>query len=139
VTAAPVDTDSLPPTQYLVLEVLAARHRTGEHVWTFPSRLTPQMKALEAAGLVGWKSGIVEHTVLAWLTGHGKAATIAADYRPPVAFGRERVARYLDRAADDLRKTGLLSDTVTANAWAEAASWCRDDTIWVDDDEQEQR
>ena len=32
------DTDSLPPTQYLVLDVLAARYRLGENAWTFPAR-----------------------------------------------------------------------------------------------------
>ena len=42
---ADVDTDSLPPTQYLVLEVLAARARLGEACWTFPSRLKPALNA----------------------------------------------------------------------------------------------
>ena len=33
------DADALPPTQQLVLEVLGARSRLGENVWTFASRL----------------------------------------------------------------------------------------------------
>jgi hypothetical protein len=43
---------------------------------------------------------------------------------------RQRIAGYLDRAAGRTRTSGLLGDVVTANAWAEAASWCRDETIW---------
>ena len=39
------DIDGLPPTQYLVMGVLAARARLGEPYWTFPSRLRPTMRA----------------------------------------------------------------------------------------------
>lgn len=42
----------LPPTQYLVMEVLAARHRTGEPYWTFPSSLRQTLDALVRADLV---------------------------------------------------------------------------------------
>jgi hypothetical protein len=64
---AGIDVDALPPTQYLVMEVLAARYRTGESCWTFPSRPTPAMRALEDIGAVRWKSGVVQNTVLVWL------------------------------------------------------------------------
>jgi DNA-binding MarR family transcriptional regulator len=80
---APVDTDRLPPTQYLILEVLAARHRTGEQLWTFPQRLTPALRALEEAGLVGWKGGTAEKTVRAWLTDAGRAAALLDGYETP--------------------------------------------------------
>jgi hypothetical protein len=56
------------------------------------------------------------------------------------AYERERLARYLDRAAAGARATaatGLLSDEITANAWTEAAGWCRDKTIRSDQDEEE--
>ncbi|HEY0696758.1 MAG TPA: hypothetical protein VGD43_03005, partial [Micromonospora sp.] len=58
--AAVVDVDGLPPTQYLILETLAARHRLGELLWTFPSGRAYRHAAdqLADAGLVGWKSGV---------------------------------------------------------------------------------
>lgn len=79
------DTDELPPTQYLILEVLAARYRTGETVWTFPAKLRPQMEALERAGLIRWKSGVVYGTVLAWFTEQGQSASISPTYVSPNA------------------------------------------------------
>lgn len=47
---------------------------------------------------------------------------------------RHRIGRYLDRAAGSLRATGLLGDEVSANTLAEAAGWCRDETIWTGGD-----
>ncbi|WP_422744289.1 hypothetical protein ACN27B_08560 [Micromonospora sp. WMMD754] len=79
------DADDLPPTQYLILEVLAARHRTGETLWTFPAKLRPHMDALANLGLIGWKSGITEGTIRAWLTEQGLAAAISPTYITPNA------------------------------------------------------
>ena len=76
-------TTNLTPTQELILDVLAARFRTGEPYWTLPSRLTPQVKALEAAGLVESMHGIVENTVRARLTDKGQDETISATYQVP--------------------------------------------------------
>lgn len=78
------DVDALPPTQYLALEVLAARHRLGEHLWTFPTNIRPALEALALAGLVGWKGGATHGTVRAWLTETGRAAVLAGSYSPPV-------------------------------------------------------
>ena len=48
-----VDIDGLPPTEYLVMDVLAARARLGEPFWTVPSRMRPTMRALAGrSGLV---------------------------------------------------------------------------------------
>lgn len=50
---------------------------------------------------------------------------------------RERVARYIDRAMAGKRETaaqGLSADTIVADAWAEAAGWLREDSIWCGDD-----
>lgn len=80
-----VETDDLPPTQYLILEVLAARYRTGETHWTFPAKLRPQMEALERLGLIGWKSGVEYGTVRAWFTDEGRAASISPTYVSPNA------------------------------------------------------
>jgi hypothetical protein len=103
----PVDVDSLPPTQYLILDVLAARWRTGEHLWTFPYRLWQAVEALEKLGMVGWKSGIVAKTIMVWLTDTGRELVVTADYESP----HER-----DRAKDlaAAREVG----------WQEALSAC---------------
>lgn len=79
----PVDVDQLPPTQYLVLEVLAARHRTGERTWTFPTRVTPTLEALAALGLVSHKPGVLYRTRLAWLTDAGRALALHDAYTAP--------------------------------------------------------
>jgi hypothetical protein len=79
------DVDRLPPTQYMVLDVLAARYRLGEKIWTFPSRLSPAITALEQAGLVFGMHGIVGGTIRAGLTGAGRDAVLYPDYVPPVA------------------------------------------------------
>lgn len=77
------DVDRLPATQQLVLEVLSARHRLGEPVWTFPSLHGKALRALEQAGLVHLQNGIVEHSLRARLTEAGQAAVITAGYQPP--------------------------------------------------------
>lgn len=81
-----VDVDSLPPTQYLILEVLAARWRTGEELWTFPSSLRPAVRALADLGLVGELNGITPKTVRVRLTEAGKTAALSEDYQPPKPF-----------------------------------------------------
>lgn len=83
--ASDVDVDALPPTQQLVLEVLAARARTGERLWTFPATGTHRkaLKALEALGLVGFKGGVNQGTVLAWLTDTGSSLMRSDSYIPP--------------------------------------------------------
>jgi hypothetical protein len=81
--ATPVDVDSLPPIQYLILEVLAARYRLGEHSWTFPTRLRGHADKLADAGLVGWKHGNLPRTILVWLTDTGRKASMSDTYTPP--------------------------------------------------------
>lgn len=44
--------ETLPPTQYLVMEVLAARHRLSEPFWPFPQTCRKAVQSLEALGLV---------------------------------------------------------------------------------------
>lgn len=79
---ASLDVDSLPPTQYLILDVLAARHRTGEQLWTFPSRFTNQFRILSEAGLVDF-DGAGKKTLRAWLTDVGRAAVLLDGYTTP--------------------------------------------------------
>ena len=88
------DPDTLPPTQYLVLEVLAARYRCGEYLWTFPSRCRPAIRALARAGLVHEMHGIVPNTVRAWLSDEGKALVLVDGYTPPVEEARSLVYQF---------------------------------------------
>lgn len=62
---------SLSPTRELILDTLAARWRLGENLWTFDSRLKPQLDWLAEQGLVWTMHGIVEKTLRAGLTDAG--------------------------------------------------------------------
>ena len=78
------DTNLLPPTQYLVLEVLAARMRTGERMWTFPASVKQALDALRSTGLIGYRSGPAPRAYQAWLTEAGKAIALSLRYQLPV-------------------------------------------------------
>lgn len=93
------DVDNLPPTQELILEVLAARHRLGERLWPFPSSLQRQIDALCHAGLAWQASGNVPRTVRAGLTDAGVAEMLHGPYVSPVHKPIERV-RALATAAE---------------------------------------
>jgi len=75
----------LTPTEELMMDVLAARHRLGETLWTFSSRLTPAAKKLGARGLAHWKSGVVEKTIQVWLTEEGKKAWLSPTFDTEVS------------------------------------------------------
>src|SRR5262249_51993619 len=75
----------LPPTQYLVMEVLAARHRLGENAWTFPSRLRPALGALSGLGLLWWKWATIPDHCLAGLTDAGRSSALSPTYQPPAS------------------------------------------------------
>lgn len=83
------DTYTLPPTQSLVLEVLAARARLGETCWTFSTRHRPALEALTKRGLLWWKSGVMPRTCVAFLTDAGREAVFGKDYTPPVVRAQE--------------------------------------------------
>lgn len=74
----------LPPTQYLVLEVLAARYRLGEPYWTFPRSLRPVLDALRDKGLIWWRHSPTPE-LQAYLTDAGKAEALSDTYRTPAA------------------------------------------------------
>lgn len=83
-TAEPFDVDRLTPTQYLIVEVLAARKRLGENAWTFPTRLRlSNFDQLGAHGLIEWKFATIPGHVLAWFTGYGVQSCLSSTYRPP--------------------------------------------------------
>lgn len=82
-SARPVaDPERLTPTEELVLDVLAARHRTGEHLWTLDSRVAPAVRRLEAAGLVTSMHGATQNTIRASLTAAGRGAWLSATWVP---------------------------------------------------------
>lgn len=110
-----VDVDSLPPTQQLILEVLVARHRLGEKLWPFPSRLQSAIGALDKAGLVWQANGVVPHTVRAGLTAEGVTALVHDGYVSPFAAPVERVRRLCEAArADGKDLMGLAPSQVLA-------------------------
>jgi len=63
----------LTPTEELILEVLIARYRLGEKLWTFSRRaaITRAAESLSRRGLVWLKNGMVEHSFQAGLTEKG--------------------------------------------------------------------
>jgi hypothetical protein len=76
--------DELPPTQYLILEVLAARYRTGESFWTFPTTVKRALLALADAGLIEVISSPEPHTLRARLASAGEDACLSLNYQLPV-------------------------------------------------------
>lgn len=66
--------EPVPPTQYLTMEVLAARWRLGEKIWTFPGHCRPALRSLADKNWVGHKNGVLDGTELAWLTAEGITA-----------------------------------------------------------------
>lgn len=101
-----VDVDTLPPTQYLVMEVLAARYRLGETCWTFPTRLNATIMALGEAGLVWDVGGNVPQTTRVMLTDAGKRAALLANYEPPAhKHLRAQVLAEVDAALRDEHRT----------------------------------
>jgi hypothetical protein len=76
--------DNLSPTQYLLMEVLAARFRTGEPFWTFPTRLRWHALALADLGLVDVLSSPAPRTFRAELTDMGLSAAVDLTYSVPM-------------------------------------------------------
>ena len=109
---------ALSPTEELIGDVLAARARTGETMWTFDSRLTKQLLHLESLGLISTTHGIVEKTVRAWLTDAGKAHFISESYVPPMDKGGAR-ARHVRNAE------GFINKAVTSFNEREAEKYLR--------------
>lgn len=114
------DVDNLPPTQYLILEVLAARHRTGEQLWTFPKNLRPHLRKLEGAGLVNWKGGITADTVRAWLTDTGRASALSDTYTPPAPVDAVAVVSWDPQGQPDVERLSALVQSLPGhrlNLW----------------------
>ena len=74
----------LTPTEDLILDVLVARYRLGENVWTFESRHKKALNQLQGRGFINVMSGIVEKTVRASLTEAGKKEYLSESYVSPL-------------------------------------------------------
>lgn len=64
--------DGFTPTEYLVMDVLAARWRLGEDCWTFPNAVRPTLERLSGRYYLSFKAGVVYGTQIAWLRSVGK-------------------------------------------------------------------
>lgn len=82
----------LTPTENLVLELLIARRRLGERIWTFDSTVRKQVESLAVKGYVGELHGIVPMTVRAMLTDEAIAMFLTYDYVPPIAAGNPELS-----------------------------------------------
>jgi hypothetical protein len=105
-----VDVDSLPPTQYLIMDTLAARYRTGEHLWTFPTMpgIVRATHDLARAGLVGMKSGIGPKTIQVWLTDAGETAVLRDGWENPATEARRLLVAQLRRSTNHVDGRALL-------------------------------
>ncbi|GEL46588.1 hypothetical protein CHO01_17040 [Cellulomonas hominis] len=83
---------ALTPTQELVMEVLAARHRLGEQRWTFEPEVRPALRALEDGGLVQILDGHSTGRVGARLSAAGLVHYVRAGYTTPADRLREALA-----------------------------------------------
>ncbi len=121
----PFDVDTLPPTQYLILDVLGARHRLGETLWPFPSTLGPALRGLEQLGLLWTMHGSVENTVRAGLTEAGKDAVLSSTYTPSGAGpgGRREYGWQYD---PDQQGPWSVSTSTRDDAQSAVRDWHRD-------------
>jgi hypothetical protein len=73
----------LPPMQYLMMEVLAARYRLGEIFWTFPRSYTTTARALQIRRLVTFEAGVVPDTIRVRITKGGLGMFLEDTYATP--------------------------------------------------------
>lgn len=72
------------PTEDLLMEVLSARYRLGDHLWTFDSRHKKPLERLEAKGLITVLHGIVDHSLRASMTQAGIDMYVSKTYESPL-------------------------------------------------------
>lgn len=82
----------LTPTEDLVLEVLAARVRSGETCWVFEQRHQATLQSLETKGLLTFGADPTGTMLRAFLTDAGRAECLTDGYTEPVTRLREHIA-----------------------------------------------
>lgn len=92
----------LTPTEELILEVLTARLRLGEKLWTFSSRHNVAMRKLRLRGIIRTMNGVTENTIRAYLT--NEYAALLQDYSSPI------YKKCANEIADDLDELGFDSN-----------------------------
>lgn len=114
------DVDRLPPTQYLILEILAARYRLGEEIWPFPTTVAGALSKLEHAGLIQRMSGTTPKTIRALFTEAGKQVALSESYKAPNG-GVERprqalrlIAEFASQRADLVPGMGTIAEIARA-------------------------
>jgi DNA-binding MarR family transcriptional regulator len=123
---------NLTPTEELILDTLAARLRTGEHLWTFTSTLAARMRRLEAAGLVTSMGGVTENTIRASLTAAGRDAWLSSSWVPPLDTAeRSDIARLLHDRCGELANQ-LTAAEATQDALAAINDQFRDVLAQID-------
>lgn len=75
---------TLSPTECLILDVLAARARLGEHLWAIETRNAKALRSLAEKGLVRVHSGNVEKHNNVSLTADGYDVAVKESYVPPI-------------------------------------------------------
>lgn len=93
----------MTPTEDLVMDVLGARARLGEELWTFESRHRRTLERLEEAGYVNVMHGIASGTVRASLTEKGKELVLSPLYTSPLEQRLERTELERDEAVRKMR------------------------------------
>lgn len=107
-------TADLPPTQYLVMEVLAARTRTGEPFWTFPSSLRHTLDALVRADLIDVLNSPAPASLRARFTAAGRKHSLKPDYVTPVEDAYDTAFDRIDRHLGEYRGAKALREGVQA-------------------------
>ena len=101
----------MTPMQDLAMEVLVARRRLGEAIWTFKSMHTKTLRELDEQDLVFVMRGVTEGTVRAGLTEEGARRFMSDDYVPPI-LARDDLAVRLAHAVleeDERRRQALAA------------------------------
>lgn len=82
-----MSSEKLTHTQDLIMEVLSARDRLNEPVWTFAKRHKRALLQLQDMGLVSFvKSGFVQDTVVTSITQDGRERYQVKPYGPLSIF-----------------------------------------------------
>lgn len=104
---------NLSVKETLIVEVLIARHRLGEVVWTFDERVHEQLNSLSDKGLVNWKHGVIGGTCLAWLSDLGKAVYLSSPY---ISHDTNEVVKAATQALNQITvEAATLKTTINKN------------------------
>ena len=100
----------------LIMEVLIARWRLGENIWPFNDTkpILQALMTLEGKGWLGYKNGVVQHTLNAWPTVDGIVQFTGTEYFEPVRRQtlQEAKAEVWDECAREANEYVRLDDGI---------------------------